>query len=111
MHTLLLILGIIGFTAVLTRGARTVFHLLHGGVESVVAGEVASARARRGDVTGLQDALDRKGAARRRRRAAVGGISLWGGMLLLPPLTPWPATLYAAYSVLWLLPHRRPAGA
>ncbi len=111
MHSLLLVLGLIGFSAVLTRGARTVWHLLHGGVEVVVAGEAASARARRGDVTGLQDALDQKDAARRRRRTALGGIALWGGMLLLPPLTPWPTALYAAYSVLWLLPRRRPAGA
>ena len=106
MHTLLLILGILGFAAVITRAARTIFRLLHGGVDSLVAGEIARARARRGDVTGLGDALQDRTAARRRRRAALAAFVLWGGMLLLPPLTPWPLLLYAAYSLLWLLPHR-----
>lgn len=107
MHTLLVILGILGFAAVAVRASRTVFRLLHGGVEAFMSREIANTRARRGDLTGYQDALEHQLVARRRRRLALITLLLWGGLLLLPPLTPWPVALYAAYSLLWLVPHGR----
>lgn len=109
MHTLLVVLGIMGFLAVARRAARTAFRLLHGGADELLTRELSRTRARRGDLTGLQEAEAHRELARRRRRLALGALVLWGGLLLLPPLTPWPAVLYALYSLLWFVPHGKGA--
>lgn len=105
MHTLLVLLGIAGFLAVATRAVRTALRLLHGGADELLTRQLSKTRAQRGDLTGLQEAETHRQLAQRRRRLALGALVLWGGLLLLPPLTPWPALLYALYALLWLVPH------
>lgn len=107
MHSLLVILGIAGFLAVARHALDALLRLLHGDVEAALADGRASTRAERGDVTGLQEAEAERIAAAGRRRIALALLVLWTALLLLPPLTPWPGALYAAYSLLWLLPRRR----
>lgn len=107
MHTLLVLLGIAGFLAVATRAGWTAFRLLHGGADELLTRQLSRTRAQRGDLTGLQEAEAHRELARRRRRLALGALVLWGGLLLLPPLTPWPALLYALYALLWLVPPGR----
>jgi hypothetical protein len=107
MRILLLLLAIAGAAAVLAHLGRTLLHLAHGGVQAYLAGDAAGSRARSGDVTGLQDALSARSLAVRRRRLGLAAAACWLGLLVFPPLTPWPAAIYAAYSLLWILPRAR----
>jgi hypothetical protein len=105
MRTAVILLAVLGVAAVLLRLVRAALWALRGGVDAFLAGDVAETRAQRGDLTGLADAEAEREVARRRRMIAAGSLFLWGGLLIVPPLTPWPAMLYASYSLLWLLPH------
>lgn len=108
MRYLVLLLAFFGVVAVLGRVLRALLRLLHRGIDTLVAGEVEDLRAQRGDLTGMADAAKQKAVARRGRLVAAAKFSFWIGLLVAPPLTPWPATLYAIYSVLWLVPRVRP---
>jgi hypothetical protein len=107
METAVLILAVAGFVAVAARVLRALLGVLTVGADVLIAREVAATRANRGDLTGLEEAKLARGEARRRRYVALGVLSIWAGLLMVPALTPWPNFLYAAYSLLWLLPHRR----
>jgi hypothetical protein len=107
MRTAVLLLAALGFAAAALRMVRSLFFTLHGGVDAFLARDLADTRAQRGDLTGVADARDAHATARRRRMLALGAASFWAGLLLVPPLTPWPELLYASYSLLWLLPRRR----
>jgi hypothetical protein len=106
MRLAVLLLSIAGFAAVVLRAGLALLHALKGGVESFLASDLAEIRARRGDLTGLDEAAQLQSAARRTRLAALGAFFLWGGLLIVPALTPWPELLYAAYALLWLVPRR-----
>jgi hypothetical protein len=108
MRTAVVILAVLGIAAAVVRMVRAALWALHGGIDAFLARDTAAVRARRGDLTGLADAETQRQLARRRRIRALGAASFWAGLLLVPPLTPWPTALYASYSLLWLLP-RRPA--
>jgi hypothetical protein len=107
MNVVLLLLAIAGFLAAVRGIARAGLGLLVRGVEVVMADEATSIQARRGDLTGLGAADARSAAARRRRLTSIAAVAAWAAMLVVPPLTPWPTWLYAAWAVLWLLPARR----
>jgi hypothetical protein len=107
MTTLVTLLAAVGAMAVVLRIVRALFAVLHGGVDAFLARDAADVRARRGDLTGLADAATARAQARRRKLNATGILFIWSGLLLVPLLTPWPALLYASYSLLWLLPRRR----
>lgn len=107
MDTPLLLLGIAGFAAVALRAVIALLASLRGGIEAIFARGLADTRRQRGDLTGLADAAAARTTANRRRYVALGFFFLWAGLLVVPPLTPWPRMLYAAYCVLWLLPRRR----
>jgi hypothetical protein len=107
MDTAVLILAVAGFGAVAARMLFALLRVLTRGADALMARDVAAARAQRGDLTGLEEANVARGAARRGRYVALGLLSIWAGLLLVPALTPWPRLLYAAYSLLWLLPPRR----
>lgn len=104
MRTIGLILAILGGLAVAGRAARALFRLLQRGADAFLAGETEEVRARRGDLTGMTDARQHASLAKRERLRAAGALCLWTALLLVPPLTPWPLPMYAAYSLLWLLP-------
>jgi hypothetical protein len=106
MRTAVLLLAIAGFAAVLFRAAGALVSALSGSVEGFLARDIADVRARRGDLSGLADADELAAAARRRRLVSLGVFSMWAGLLIVPALTPWPSFLYAAYSLLWLVPRR-----
>lgn len=106
MRTAVILLAIAGIAAVLLRIVAAAMGLLRVGVDGFLAREMGNVRAQRGDITGLQEAADNRAVARRRRFVATGVLFMWTGLLLVPPLTPWPQLLYAAYSLLWLLPRR-----
>lgn len=107
MRFVIFVLAFFGVLAVLARVLRAALKLLHRGVDTLVAGEVHDLRAQRGDLTGMADAARQRSIARRGRVLAVAMLSFWVGLLVAPPLTPWPAALYAVYSLLWIVPRIR----
>ncbi|MCI0436400.1 MAG: hypothetical protein L0271_22585 [Gemmatimonadetes bacterium] len=109
MSPIITVFAVFGFFAVMRHGARAFLRLLGRGVETFVAAQETSVRERRGDVTGLQEAVQRHRIARRARLGAVAGVAFWSALLIVPLFTPWTAALYAAFAVLWLLPIHRTA--
>jgi hypothetical protein len=107
MDTAVLILAVAGFAAVAARMLFALLRVLTRGADALMARDIAATRAQRGDLTGFEEANAARGVARRGRYAALGVLSIWAGLLLVPTLTPWPIRLYAVYSLLWLLPPRR----
>jgi hypothetical protein len=106
MRTAVLLLAAAGFLAVALRAGLALLVVLRRGVEGVLARDVEEIHARRGDLTRLEDAVDARALVRRRRVVALSLFTMWAGLLVVPPLTPWPSFLYAAYSLLWLVPRR-----
>ncbi len=106
MSFIILVLAIAGFLAVLRRSAGALLRLLGRGVEAFLAREESSIRERRGDLTGLQEAVARTRGARRARLDAMLRFAFWVALLVAPLLTPWTALLYAACATLWLVPPR-----
>lgn len=107
MRFIIYVFAFFGVLAVLARVLRALLKLLHRGVDTLVAGEVHDLRAQRGDLTGMADAARQKSVARRGRLGALAMLSFWGGLLVVPLLTPWRVELYAIYSLLWLMPRVR----
>ena len=106
MRTAVILLAIAGIAAILLRIVTAGFGVLRVGVDGYLAREMGNVRAQRGDITGLRESAESRALLRRRRFRATGVLLMWVGLLLVPPLTPWPQLLYAAYSLLWLLPRR-----
>lgn len=101
---ILSLLAVIGVAAAIWHVVRAAFRFLRHGAEGIWSDEVARTHARRGDVTSLQDAQrDRDAVSRWKRRAGAEAIG-WFVLLVAPPLTPWARHVYAAYSVLWIVP-------
>lgn len=94
----------IGIAALIWRLAGTSFRLLRRGVDAYLASETADTRAQRGDLTGMQEAVQVKRLARRRRAAALTWLAVWVALLILPASLHWTGWIYAACALLWLLP-------
>jgi hypothetical protein len=108
MSTVLGLLAVAGVLAVLFAATRVVLRLARGSVEAFIARELESTRAGRGDLSGLSQAQEWRATMRRARRWHTVHVLAWLGLLIAPLFTPWTRELYASYSVLWLLPRRRP---
>ena len=96
-------LAVAGLLAVLWGTLGALIRLVGRAAETWVARELARTRARRGDVTGLAEARAGAGRARVAWLRAVLSLAAWTGLLVGPALTPWPTTLYAASSLIWVL--------
>jgi hypothetical protein len=109
MQLALLILAAIGLVAVCRRLLRSIFRVAREGAYVVYAREIATTRARRGDLTGLEEAGEWVDHARNERLRALGGAGLWLALLTLPLLVLHQALpAYAAYSTIWLIPKEIP---
>jgi hypothetical protein len=101
------ILALLGGAMLVLRLTGAVLRLGLALAEVAATSGVAEIGARRGDLTVLADARrDHRIARRAALRHALAAL-LWLVVLLLPPLIGWTRHVYAAASVLWLLP--RPA--
>lgn len=109
MDTAVVLVAVAGFAAVALRAMKALLYVARFAAEAFLARNLADTRAQRGDLTGVADAAQARVVARRRRLAAVGSLLVWGCLLIVPPLTSFPALLYASYSLLWLVPRRRTA--
>lgn len=104
MDIILTILAVTGVAAAVWHLVRAAFRFLRYGATGFWADELARTHARRGDVTSMEDARhDRATTARWKARAGVEAVG-WLILLLVPPLTPWARHIYAAYTLLWLVP-------
>ncbi|HUF12110.1 MAG TPA: hypothetical protein VMN78_03330 [Longimicrobiales bacterium] len=102
MEPVLYILAAAGISAVLLRLIRALFRLVQRSGEAWIAAEAARARAGRGDLTGLDEALSLEQRTRTARTRSIARTVAWVLVLLVPPFTPWALELYAACSLLWL---------
>jgi hypothetical protein len=107
MLFLLRFLAVIGVLAVIAHAGRALFSLLRGGVDMFVAKDLHEVRAQRGDLTGMQEAVDLRRMGRQRRGIALVKLVLWIGLLIVPSFTSWALQMRAAYALLWLLPRPR----
>lgn len=106
MESTLLILAVAGCAAVLRRLLRSAFRAVRQWTYALYAGELVTARARRGDLTGLEEAREWVVRARRERRWALGEVSLWLVLLASPLyLLPEPELVYAFYVAFWAFPN------
>jgi hypothetical protein len=111
VSTLLTLLALLGIGAALWHMARATLRFLRHGAVGLWAGEVGRTRARRGDLTAVEESRgERERAKRSRRRAGVEAVG-WLALLIVPTLTPWARPVYAAYAALWALPLVRRGGA
>jgi hypothetical protein len=110
VDTILTILAIAGVAAAVWHLLRAAFRFLSHGATGLWVGELGRTRARRGDVTGLQDAeRDRREARSRKNRAGLEATG-WLVLLVAPSLTPWARHIYAVCAVLWIVPALRGRG-
>ena len=77
------------------------------GAAGAWADQVARTQASRGDVTGMEESRrQRQATGQQKTRAGAEAVG-WLVLLLAPPLTPWSRYIYAAYTLLWLVPALR----
>jgi hypothetical protein len=104
---MIMILAVVGIAAAVWHLVRAAFRFLRHGATGLWTGEVARNHARRGDVTGLEEARRQQESVVRWRTRAAMEAAGWLVLLLVPPLTPWGTYIYAAYTVLWFVPAAR----
>ncbi len=97
-------LAVVGFAGVAWRALRAGIRLLDSVAELLWANELARARARRGDLTGMDQADAEARDGRRSRGRAALAVALWLLLLTAPAATPWTRVLYAMVSPVWLMP-------
>jgi len=101
-----MMLAAVGFAGVAWRALRAGMRLLGSGAELLWANELARARARRGDLTGMDQADAEARDARRSRSHAALAVAFWLLLLTAPAATPWTRVLYAMLSLVWLMPRK-----
>lgn len=107
VDALLAVLAVLGALALLLRLVLALLFLGVRAAESTAAAGLAEVSERRGDVTGFLERRDSASTLRRaRRRSAVAALA-WVLLLAVPPMAGVAREVYAAASVLWLLPRQR----
>jgi hypothetical protein len=105
MEPLLLVFAAVGCAAAFRHLLWSAFRAARYGAYVLYAREIAATRARRGDLTGLEEARVWVGSARRERLQAMGRAGFWLALLLLPAtLLSRSTPVYAAYTLFWLIP-------
>lgn len=107
MNWALIGLAAAGLAAVGWRLLRSLVGLAGRVADVVWASEIAGARARRGDLTGMREAEAETDAARHARNRAAGVVVFWVLLLLAPAVLPWTRVLYAVLALVWVVPKRR----
>jgi hypothetical protein len=102
MEAVLRLAAALGALVAVFQLLRAVWWLLRGGVDVVVADELARARADRGDLTGLGEARAEARRARRARGRRMLAAAAWLAVVAVPPFTRWTLWLYAAVAAVWI---------
>jgi len=103
---LLVVLSVLGASALLLRIVRSTARLLVVAAESTAASGLAEVSARRGDLTTLQERRDVADRLRGVRRRRAGAVFLWCLLLVVPLLIGEAHRIYPFAALLWLLPPR-----
>lgn len=104
LNLLLLTLAAMGLVALLGRIFRSVVRLGLAAAEAAGVAGLAEVSARRGDLTGMAERQALVKTVRRARLRALALVGLWAALLVAPPVLGWGREVWAACSVLWLLP-------
>jgi hypothetical protein len=110
VQTVLFLLALIGGAALIVRLGRTLLRLALETAEATAASELAKLSRRRGDLTTLAERSEGARAARRSRRLDVALALVWLLLLDAPLFTGGARYVYAACSLVWLLPRRKKSG-
>jgi hypothetical protein len=97
-------LAVGGVIAIVLRLLGALLGLGLTAAEASAASSLAEASARRGDLTGMMERKQASVALRRRRIRAAGWVSLWLGLLVVPPILDLALPVYAVAAGLWLIP-------
>lgn len=103
LDLLIAFLAVLGVIAITLRLIGSLLGFGLTAVEASASRTLAEASARRGDLTGMMERREAAVALRRRRLRAVARLSLWLGLLIVPPVLGVGRIVYAVASVLWLM--------
>ncbi|HEX5724080.1 MAG TPA: hypothetical protein VFX98_01370 [Longimicrobiaceae bacterium] len=106
LTALLLPLAVLGAAALFARLLRSLLRLGLNVAEGSAAAGLAEVSARRGDLTGMAERGELVRAIRRSRRRNAALALLWLAVIVVPILLGGVREVYAAASLLWLLPRR-----
>ncbi len=111
LSVILLLLAVLGVVALVARLGRAALRLGLNAAEATAASGLAEVSQRRGDITGYLEGRASTETLRRARRRNLGAVLGYGLLLVVPLFTDAASEVYAAASLLWLLPRRpvRPA--
>jgi len=103
-HPLVGLLALAGGAALLFRSARALLRLGLAAAEGATIGGLVEVSRRNGDLTGMAERQEQARTVRRARSRSLLLFLLWGGLLAVPPLAGVAKLVYAAASLVWLLP-------
>jgi hypothetical protein len=106
LSLVLLLLAVLGFVALVGRMGRAALRLGLNAAEATAATGLAEVSQRRGDITGFMERQASGQALRRARRVNAASLLGYAALLILPPFFGLGREVYAAASLLWLLPRR-----
>ncbi|HEX2203231.1 MAG TPA: hypothetical protein VHG91_08025 [Longimicrobium sp.] len=103
-NPLVVLLAFVGGAALVHRLFRTLLRAGLATAEATAVEGLLEVSVRRGDLTGMAERRARVRDVRRLRGRALLLAGLWVGLLAVPPALGVAGVVYAASSVLWLLP-------
>ena len=103
-HPLVGLLALAGVAALLFRSARALVRLGLAAAEGVTANGLVEVSRRNGDLTGMAERQEQAKNVRRARGRSLLLFLLWGGLLVVPAIAGIAKLVYAAASLVWLLP-------
>lgn len=106
LSVVLLLLAVLGLVALVARLGRAALRLGLNAAEATAASGLAEVSQRRGDITGFLERRASGETLRRRRRRNLAAVLGYGMLLVAPLFTDAAREVYAAASLLWLLPRR-----
>ena len=104
MDTVLTLLAVLGGLTAAWHLVRAALRFLGRAAEGIWADEMAQTQARRGDVTAFEESRRERMEARRSGLRSGAAALFWAALLTAPAFAPEPRPVFAAYSLLLLLP-------
>ena len=102
----LFLLAAAGVVALLMRNVRALLRLGLNAAEASAISGLAEVSERRGDLTGLMERRSMEAGLRSARRKNLATAAMYALLLIVPPLLGLGREVYAACSLLWLIPRR-----
>jgi hypothetical protein len=103
-HPLAGLLALAGVAALLFRSARALLRLGLAAAEGATVNGLVEVSRRNGDLTGMAERQEQARTVRRARGRSLLLFLFWGGLLVVPAIAGVAKLVYAAASLVWLLP-------